>query len=168
MLPTFFYFAYGSNLLSRRLRERTPSARTIGPAVLRGHELRWHKAATDGSGKCDAVPVDDADACVHGVVYEIILKEKPRLDAAETLGTGYAEKEIPVEMKDGRLNAWTYYAIRTDPSAVPYDWYKALVVSGAREQALPPGYVALLENVPAKIDPDPKRAAWHFRLVNAE
>ena len=32
---TFFYFAYGSNLLSRRLLERTPSARKFSIGVLK-------------------------------------------------------------------------------------------------------------------------------------
>ena len=59
---TFYYFAYGSNLLTCRLRQRTPSARVVDRAILRQHELRWHKAATDGSGKCDAVPVEKPDA----------------------------------------------------------------------------------------------------------
>lgn len=49
-------FAYDSNMLSARLRERAPSARALGVAVLRVHELKWHKVAKDGSGKCDLVP----------------------------------------------------------------------------------------------------------------
>lgn len=162
---TFYYFAYGSNLLTCRLRQRTPSARVVDRAILRQHELRWHKAATDGSGKCDAVPVEKPDAYVMGVVYEIDVEEKPWLDAAETLGVGYAEKEVQVETPAGRLQARTYYALRTDPAAVPYDWYQALVVNGAREHALPDAYVRLLEAVPVKVDPDRERAARHFRLA---
>ena len=46
---TFFYFAYGSILLSRRLPACTPSARKLSVGVLKQHELRSHLAATDGS-----------------------------------------------------------------------------------------------------------------------
>ena len=83
MPTTFHYFAYGSNLLSTRLQQRTPSARALAPAVLEGHALRWHKAGADGSGKCDVVAVDGAGHRVIGVVYEIARSEKPLLDAAE-------------------------------------------------------------------------------------
>jgi len=43
---TFFYFAYGSILLSRRLPACTPSARKLSVGVLKQHELRSHLAAT--------------------------------------------------------------------------------------------------------------------------
>ncbi|MEO5732096.1 MAG: gamma-glutamylcyclotransferase family protein [Rubrivivax sp.] len=171
---TFLYFAYGSNLLTRRLRERTPSARKVGVGVLRQHTLRWHKAATDGSGKCDVVPCshDGADSAaadgeVHGVVWEIDRCDKPALDAAETLGVGYGERELDVEMDDGRLlRAWAYIALKTDAGSVPYDWYHALVLAGAREQALPPAYLSRLEAVLTKVDEDRSRSQRHFGLTS--
>jgi gamma-glutamylcyclotransferase len=48
---TIVNFAYGSNMLTRRLRERAPSARTVGTGVLHGHTLRWHKVGQDSSGQ---------------------------------------------------------------------------------------------------------------------
>lgn len=166
MHPTFFYFAYGSNLLSARLKERTPSARVVGPAVLERHELRWHMAASDGSGKCDVVEVEAGGCQVLGVVYEIALFEKPHLDAAETLGVGYAEREAVVRMGDRSLDAWLYYALETDAGSVPYDWYKALVLGGAKEHAFEPGYVRMLEAVQAKPDTDALRLARHLKLAH--
>ncbi len=166
MHPTFFYFAYGSNLLSARLKERTPSARVVGPAVLERHALRWHMAATDGSGKCDVVEVDEGGCQVLGVVYEIALFEKPHLDAAETLGVGYAEREAVVQVGARSLNAWLYYALETDAASVPYDWYKALVLGGAKEHAFEPGYIRMLEAVQAKPDTDTQRWARHLKLAN--
>jgi gamma-glutamylcyclotransferase len=167
MPPTFHYFAYGSNLLSARLKERTPSARVVAPAVLEGHALRWHKAGADGSGKCDVVPVDETGQRVIGVVYEIALSEKPLLDAAEALGVGYGEREVVVQVGGRPLSAWLYGALKIDPQAVPYDWYKALVLGGAREHGFEPGYLRMLEAVQAKPDGDLQRSACHFRLVNA-
>ncbi len=166
--PSFLYFAYGSNLLSSRLRERTPSASVVGTGVLRQHALRWHKAATDGSGKCDVVPCGDSasDSQVHGVVWHIHLSDKPALDAAETLGVGYAERQVTIEMSDRRtLQAWAYIALKTDPDSVPYDWYHALVLTGAREHALPHAYLKTLEAVLTKADADAQRAARHFGLL---
>ena len=165
MPPTFHYFAYGSNLLSARLKQRTPSARVVAPAVLEGHALRWHKAGSDGSGKCDVVPVVEAGQRVIGVVYEIALSEKPLLDAAEDLGVGYAEREVVVQVGGRPLSAWLYCALKIDPQAVPFDWYKALVLGGAREHGLEPGYIRMLEAVQAKPDGDWQRSAHHFSLV---
>jgi gamma-glutamylcyclotransferase len=168
MQPTFHYFAYGSNLLSARLKERTPSARVVGPAVLDRHELRWHKAAADGSGKCDVVQVDEpVGRQVLGVVYQIALSEKPDLDAAETLGVGYAEREAVVQIAGSSLNAWLYYAIKIDAGSVPYDWYKALVLGGAKEHALDARYVRMLQAVQSKQDEDTLRAERHFGLANS-
>jgi len=167
MHPTFHYFAYGSNLLSARLMERTPSARVIGPAVLDRHELRWHMSAADGSGKCDVVPVDEAESQVLGVVYEVALSEKPHLDAAETLGVGYAEREATVQVEGRPLSIWLYYALEIDAGSVPYDWYKALVLGGAKEHALEPGYIRMLEAVAAKPDQDTQRSDRHFSLAKA-
>ncbi|QDU90758.1 hypothetical protein Pla175_41700 [Pirellulimonas nuda] len=164
---SFLYFAYGSNLLTRRLLERTPSAKKVATGLLRGYERRWHEASLDGSGKCDVHFVGDAASHVRGVVYQIELAEKPVLDAAETLGVGYDEKLAPIETTTGTLSAWLYYALKIDADAVPYDWYHALVVSGAEEHAFPPSYLQALRAVRTKPDEDKARSARYFGLANA-
>lgn len=49
----FLYFAYGSNMLFRRLKARTPSARLVGVGHVLGYRLVFDKVSKDGSGKCD-------------------------------------------------------------------------------------------------------------------
>jgi len=160
---TFLNFSYGSNMATRRLRARTPSARAVGVAELAAHELRWHKRGRDGSGKCDVVP---AAATVWGVVFEIALAEKPLLDAAEGLHAGYAEREVGLVVAGrGPVRARLYHATDVDSSLLPYDWYKALVVAGAREHGLPQPYVRALDAVAARPDPDARRAAVHRSLL---
>ncbi|MDQ2928209.1 MAG: gamma-glutamylcyclotransferase, partial [Pseudomonadota bacterium] len=68
---TYINFAYGSNMCSRRLRERTPSARALGVGRLPGHKLAWHMAGGDGSAKCDIVETGREEDVVWGVLYEI-------------------------------------------------------------------------------------------------
>jgi gamma-glutamylcyclotransferase len=157
------YFAYGSNLLPARLLARTPSARALAVGCLAGHGLRWHMAATDGSGKCDVVV--DAAAEVHGVVYRLDPAEKPLLDRAETLGVGYSERRVRIATVGGSVEAWTYTALRTEPQRQPYDWYRDIVVAGARAHGLAADYVAALAAVAALPDPDPARAALHRALL---
>jgi gamma-glutamylcyclotransferase (GGCT)/AIG2-like uncharacterized protein YtfP len=158
-------FAYGSNMLARRLRQRAPSARRLGGAVLRGHRLQWHKVGRDRSGKCDVVATGDPDDAVYGVLYAVPLAEKALLDRAEGLGAGYAEKRVSVHAEGGAVEAWVYYATDTDPALHPFTWYQALVVAGARENALPAAYVAALEAAVAVRDADAERHARHFALA---
>ena len=163
---TFRIFAYGSNILSARLKGRCPSARPLGVARLPGHELRWHKRSTDGSGKCDVVSVDSGSA-VFGVVYEIDEIDKAALDRAEGLRSGYDEKNIAVIMKGTKVSVSIYFATRTDPTRKPYTWYKALVVAGAIEHGLPASYIASLEATEALEDPDRTRHGRNMRIINA-
>jgi gamma-glutamylcyclotransferase len=55
---TMLYFAYGSNMLTERLKARVPSTRPISPAILSDYDLRFHKRSTDKSGKCDIIKSD--------------------------------------------------------------------------------------------------------------
>lgn len=45
------YFAYGSNMLTERLRARCPSAHPIGTGIAMGFRLNFSKRGEDGSGK---------------------------------------------------------------------------------------------------------------------
>ena len=157
-------FAYGSNMLSARLLQRVAGAKPVGIAVLRGHALRWHKVAKDGSAKCDIVVAED-DSVVHGVLYEIPPDEKKNLDQAEGLGFGYEEKEVSVEVRNGTHKATAYYATNIDLGILPFTWYKALVVSGAVEHGLPPEYVRGLRGIEAKQDPNAQRHAQNMALA---
>jgi gamma-glutamylcyclotransferase len=163
---TFVTFAYGSNMLTRRIKKRCPSATPVGIATLVGHELRWHKRSRDESGKCDVVETALAGAVVLGVLFRIALAEKPALDSAEGLGNGYEEKTVTVTCNGEAHNAFAYFATDIDDSLRPYTWYKALVVTGAKEHGLPAGYVARLELVEAQGDPDHMRHAKNMATVN--
>jgi hypothetical protein len=157
-------FAYGSNMLSARLRQRVPGALLIGAVMLHVHALRWHKVAKDGSGKCDIVPAEPASV-VHGVLYEIPAQEKQHLDRAEGLGFGYAEKDILVECRTAMLTATAYVATHVDESILPFTWYRALVIAGAVEHGLPIEYVDGLRAIDAKLDADAQRHAQHMALA---
>ena len=147
---TYRYFAYGSNMSSPRLRQRTSSARALGIASLPGHALRWHKLGRDGSGKCDiACCGEAANEIVWGVLYEIAVAEKELLDRIEGLGIGYSETQVRVTTASGSEWALTYQAKpdRIDPALRPLVDYKAHVLAGALEHGLPAHYVAALRHV---------------------
>ncbi|GAA6142420.1 gamma-glutamylcyclotransferase family protein [Hydrogenophaga sp. 5NK40-0174] len=167
-MSTVLYFAYGSNMLVQRLRERTPSAQVIGRATLRGHELAWHKRGQDGSGKCDLVRSADPDAQAQGVLYALDGAERPLLDKAEGLGHGYDAAQLTVQTLDGMAHrALMYVATDIDARLAPYDWYKALVLAGAIQHGLPAKVLRAMDAVASHADPDALRAEHHWRLVQS-
>ena len=127
------YFAYGSNMLTRRLADqlRTPSAVACGAARAPGFAVRFHKISKDRSGKCTLVATDDETAAAFGVLYDVADGDGDRLDIVE--GPGYVRRSIQLRLADDRTtDAMTYVADDryVDVTLVPFDWYRDLVVAG--------------------------------------
>ena len=160
-----FYFAYGSNMSTRRLRQRVPSANRIGRAMLQGHQLKFHKISNDGSAKCDALYTGGPEDTVLGVLFEIPAPDSPILDRVEGLGFGYERKQVMVELDDGnRFEAFVYYATRINPALKPFDWYKQHVLTGARENNFPETYINALESIESIQDSDIDRHEMEIAL----
>ena len=136
------YFAYGSNMSISRLKERTPSAISLGCHLLKEHDLRFHKLGQDGSAKCDAFLTRNEEDVIYGVLFEINHDEKIVLDEAEGLGRGYDEKKVKIINSDGlHVEAITYIATNIDHMLRPFTWYVNHVLVGAKEAALPVNYI---------------------------
>lgn len=160
------YFAYGSNMSTRRLKARTPGVRFHATAILKSHALLFHKIGQDGSGKCDILACND-DRCVHGVLYELSDEEKVLLDRYEGLGKGYQHRWVQVTTGQGRCEfALTYVATHIDPSVKPFHWYKQHVCHGAHEHKLPAEYIRQLQLIESTDDPDLDRQARELRLYD--
>jgi gamma-glutamylcyclotransferase len=159
------YFAYGSNMLSRRLLVRVPSPIAMGVGYTSGRRLTFDKVSTDGSGKCDIEPTQSPTDRVYGVLFEIASAEKAKLDDAEGLGKGYREERVDVVTSCGTRQALAHVATAKEPALRPYHWYKALVVAGATEHRLPNPYVEWLRTVEAKQDPKVNRRAENEALL---
>lgn len=166
------YFAYGSNMLTRRLTApgRAPSAFACGVARTLGSVVRFHKVGADGSGKCTLVSNSDEAAAAFGVLYEVADADAESLDRAEGVHVGgYVRRAVRLRLSAERVvDAMTYVAGERylDPSCVPFDWYRDLVVAGAIEHGLPSRYVEWLAQVPAEADPNAARAARARRLLD--
>jgi len=154
------YFAYGSNMCTSRLRERTPSCKPLGVATLPGHTLRFHKRSIDRSAKCNASATDTGEN-IFGVLFSFDPAERDKLDKAEGVGAGYEHAMITVINAEGRRRkVLTYMATSdyVDETLKPYGWYKDLVLAGASEHGLPADYVAnYIKPVEAIEDPDVDR-----------
>ena len=152
------YFAYGSNMARPRLAARVPIVRALGLGILEAYELKFHKAGTDGSAKCDALYTGHPEHRIEGGVFELESPSLAVLDAIEGVGTGYARKRVEVADPQGRLfDATTYVATHIDAELAPYEWYKHHVYVGALDLGVSPGYLATIETLEAWRDPDRQR-----------
>lgn len=156
------HFIYGSNLLPARLAQRAEIAHDLGACRLPGWALRFHKRGADGSAKADIVRTGCATDVVHGALVELRAAEAARLDGFER---GYRRHSVAI---DGLGLAFAYVAdaVQQDPRLVPYDWYVALIVAGARARKLPGDWLMALADRPVQADPDPARAALARALLH--
>ena len=167
---TFHYFAYGSNMLTRRLTSpcRAPSAVSTGTGFIAGRRLTFDKVSQDGSGKCDAEETENETDRVYGVIFEIKCSHKRALDKAEGRGKGYELQTVQVITKQRTVLAQTYIASKKERSLRPYNWYKALVVAGAVEHDLSKSYVEWLRVFKSEEDPRADRRAENEAILFAD
>ena len=159
-MSAFLYFAYGSNLLTARLRERCPSAAPIGRAVAPGHSVCFRKAGRDGSGKATLTLGGGAGSEAMGVLYRIDLGERPALDRAEARYDRLDDFPVRTVQSGASIAATTYIA-QADAcreGLLPFDWYLALIVAGAREHGFDDSYIAMLAAVETLADLEAERA----------
>lgn len=161
---TVRYFAYGSNLLFARLYARCSSIVHVGVACLERHRLSFDKPGSDDSGKCGIQAVD-TEEYVLGVLYQMDAIEKPVLDRIEGNGLGYADKQIEVYAAQGVVDCFTYYPTVLDAEKLPYDWYKAFVLEGARENRFPDHYIEMIASIESRVDPHQQRRLSNFEII---
>lgn len=150
-----------------RLKERVPSAVRLGVCFLKQHQLLFHMASEDGSGKCDAYVTGNDKDVVIGALYEMCEDEKIYLDNAESLGYGYDEKIVNVENQSGEtFKALIYIALRIDPERKPYSWYLHHVVTGALQIDAPQKYIDLIKSTESIEDHNKNREAQQRAIYN--
>jgi hypothetical protein len=131
-----------------------------------GFRLRFHKRSQDGSGKCTIRPA--GDSVVYGVVFDVDASEVDALDEAEQRGRGYRRRDVRVDTGAASAEAFAYVAqpAYVDDALLPYEWYHALVLAGAREHELPGAYVARLASVRSYPDPNEARRRKYRALLD--
>lgn len=156
------YAAYGSNLHPARLAERLPSARLRGAGQLPDWSLRFHKLSKDASGKCSIVRGDEG---VYFAIFDISESDKATLDRIEGVGSGYRAASLRIPPY-GECATYIAQASYVDDSLQPYDWYRELVLLGARYHGFPDDYVARIELTQAISDPENKRSISQWALAD--
>lgn len=157
---SFFYFAFGSNMLPTRLQRRCASARFVDCAKAAGFDVEFSKVSRDGSGKATLVRAEHA--VTLGALFEIADSDRNALDEAEGAGAGYdRDDHFGVELAGTgeSMPATTYIATAIDRRLKPYDWYLALVIAGARHHGLDEDYLTRLHAFAHTVDPRDDRGS---------
>ena len=151
-----YYFAYGSNMSSKRLQKRINAVK-IGNGKLLNYQLRFHKISKDGTGKCNIFLTNNANDYVCGVIFEIDDNDKQKLDRIEGKGYGYDSITIDIELGKKIIQADSYIATSIDETLKPFDWYKNHVLYGAKENDLESEYIEKIKSVSTIIDDNSNR-----------
>merc|ERR1711990_108916 len=93
---TFLYFAYGSNMLTQRIRINNPSARFQSLGRLHHHKLDFNHKSKKWGGAVATIE-EEQDSEVWGVLWQVILKGA----AEHSLPNHYREKLEKIEHNDG-------------------------------------------------------------------
>jgi gamma-glutamylcyclotransferase len=145
-----YYFAYGSNMDTERIRDdkRLAYLPKAQSACLKKWRLRFNKMATrpkDLHARIGWANIVNgrSNESVHGVLYEVTAQDLARLDDIEN---GYCRAEVVVRLPDGNdANAVTYVACEelVKTGLRPTREYLNHLLAGA--VFLPPAYVRLLK-----------------------
>ena len=147
------YFSYGSFMDSETLRKHAPSARFITRAVLPNYEVQFNFLSKTYSGGVTGVEPAPGKVA-RGVVYEVSNEDLQHLDTIEGVPQGiyYRQRILVVDEAGKILEVETYRT--TDPKG-PFKTtrrYLGLMLEGAKENGLDPGYVRELEEQFATLD----------------
>jgi len=140
------YFAYGSNMDVTAMADRCPASRAIGLARLPRHRFLIN---VDGY----ATVVRDARGTVHGLLWDLALRDVQALDRYEGVAQGLYTKVVqPVLTSAGPRQALVYIGRSAQPG-LPKPGYLEGVVAAAKAAGLPAGYVAGLDGSPPPAGP---------------
>ena len=154
-----WYFAYGSNLWTDQMGQRTGPIPT-GENRPRRATLPHYRLIFNMRGEGGQVfaNIQSPGNGVIGVLYRCSPEALTRLDGYER---GYQRRLVIVTAEDGeRLEAFTYIA---EPPNVAYGGrptaeYLRRIVVGARQHGLPESYIQEIEDSCALPPPGPREA----------
>lgn len=134
------YFAYGANMDRAAMATRCPRSTALGRARLMRHRL-----AVMREGWLSVVR--DSAACVHGLLWELVLADVPALDRFEGLAEGLYVKAVqPVVAEGGAKRALIYFGTNAGPGRARADYLRD-ILAAARAADLPRDGIAALERL---------------------
>ena len=154
------YFAYGSNMDWKQMKDRCPSAKFVCVAKLKNYKLAFTRECKKGYGVSDIIRANRSH--VWGVVYQIGEDDLGCLAHLEgyqpqRLENAYQRMEIMVFFKEGDtekpLTVSAYEVVndnKTGKNLKTSKDYKNKIIRGARFWKLPPNYMKKLKGIKVK------------------
>ncbi|MEQ9714687.1 MAG: gamma-glutamylcyclotransferase [Candidatus Asgardarchaeum sp.] len=127
------YFAYGSDIYTRRMKERSIEILAKYPAFLKDYKLTFNKRCMDNC--CANIEKSEGDI-VYGALYEILYPDIKQLDMHEKVPVHYRRITVRIFLKNGRyVYAETYTASDEFkvPECPPNPAYLRFMLIGLRE-----------------------------------
>lgn len=146
------YFAYGSNINVKQMKQRCPSTEFYSHATLKGYKLVFPRQSARWSGGVAGIEPSSKEY-VEGVVYSISTEDLKRLDDFEGVPDGrYYRKKIRVTLADGKeIDTWIYFA---SPEGIgdflPSRKYIETIIEGAKEHHFPKASIKKLHSLLVK------------------
>ncbi|XP_037502354.1 gamma-glutamylcyclotransferase-like [Rhipicephalus sanguineus] len=141
------YFAYASNMWSRRIHICNPTAKFLDIGELEGYHVDFFdyfeswRGASAALRKCDG-------KITHGVIWAVPKQDVHNLDRQES---DYEGVDVTVKLSSGEeavCRTYIYGHTKAGKRGVPSLFYKAVIVAGAIEHKLPETYVQQLVKQP--------------------
>jgi gamma-glutamylcyclotransferase (GGCT)/AIG2-like uncharacterized protein YtfP len=148
-----YYYAYGSNLSTRYVREYCPSAVFVMKADLPNFEVQFRHYSENRQGGISSI-IEAPGELVQGVIYEVPEQEIIDLDILESVPEGlYRRDAFLVLGEDGGWHRADLYRVSTPAGPyAPSRGYVEDMIEGAREHGLTPEYIEKLVALRSSLD----------------
>ncbi|CAK9295776.1 unnamed protein product [Gordionus sp. m RMFG-2023] len=128
-----YYFAYGSNINSERLKLSITTANFVDIGYVKNYKLDFALHSKRWKGACATI-VPSPNDIVWGVIWLIENEDKSKLDIQENINEGvYDILDIECDSKN--------------ECKTPSKLYKNVIINGAKEHKFPEYYIAFLNDL---------------------
>lgn len=128
-----YYFAYGSNLNKKQMKERCPDSKPKFTAILPNYKLIFVGYSRNWKGGVASIKPFKGEK-VAGAIYEISESDLKKLDRYEGFPDIYNRIRIKVWTDaDEPVDAITYIKIEQTPETSPSKEYLAIITQGYRD-----------------------------------
>ena len=127
-----YYIAYGSNLNTRQMGWRCPTAKKLHTAELGGYRLEFR--GSEGNAYATISP--DEDGKVPILLWEIQPEDERQLDSYEGWPRFYRKETIPIEIEGKTQDAMVYVMNDGHDLDLPSSRYWHTVWEGYEENGL--------------------------------
>ena len=146
-MSNLYYFAYGSNMNSERVRARGLEYSQVSSGQLSGYELSFNKYSANREGSAANITKQE-NAVTEGVLYLLSGEEQIiQMDPFEGFPDHYSRELLSIATKSESVRAWVYIAnqrfIRRN--LLPPRWYLNHLLAG--KQFLTQPYYERLKKV---------------------